>query len=175
MARNVTVKIKGLKPLLKALKQLPDKLQRKVLRPAVTKASTPVVKTAKRLAPVGAGLTPDGRERPNLKKTITKTRAKVAKKTGTVYVVVGPERNKAPHSHLVHDGTAPHDITLSKPLVLQNTVLPAGTVIHHPGAKAQPFLADAVEATRSQCQQILQRSIAAGIEKEAAKLAGGAK
>lgn len=174
MARLATVKVKGLKPLLKRLKALPPRVQRKVLRPAVSKAATPVVKAAKRNAPTGTGLTPDGRERPHLKKTIAKTRAKVGKKTGTVYVVVGPKANQAAHSHLVHDGTAPHDITLTQPLVLQNTLLPAGTVIHHPGAQAQPFLADAVDATAGRAQSILKREVGKGIEKQAAALAKGA-
>lgn len=177
MASKAHVKLTGMKELQKALKQLPDRIQRRVLRNAVSKAATPTVKKARQLAPVGAGLNPDGTERPNLKKTITKTRAKLSKDGNAVYVVSGPERKKAPHAHLVHDGTKPHEIVLTKPLVLQNTVLPAGFVIQHPGAKPQPFLADAVEQTRSQAESILQKAIAAGIEKEAAKLAakGGRK
>jgi HK97 gp10 family phage protein len=171
MARLATVKVKGLKPLLKRLKALPPRVQRKVLRPAVTKAATPVVKAARQNAPAGTGLTPDGRERLPLKKAITKTRAKLGKKTGTVYVVVGPKKHAAPHSHLVHDGTAPHDITLSVPLVLQNTVLPAGFTIHHPGAAPDPFLANAIDATAGQAQQVLRREVGKGIEKEARKLA----
>ena len=170
MARTTSVRIDGLKPLLKRLKELPPRVQRHVLRPAVTKASTPIVKTAKRLAPEGEGLTPDGRERPHLKKTITKTRAKLSRKTGTVVVVVGPEKNKAPHSHLVHDGTVPHTITLTKPLQLGRVTLPAGFVIHHPGSKANPFLSNAVEANRSKSQGILKREIRAGIEKQAKQL-----
>lgn len=171
MRRNIPVKVEGLQPLLKRLQALPDRMQRKVLRPAVTKASTPIVKKARRLAPVGEGLTPDGRERPHLGETITKTRAKVSKKTGSVVVVVGPERNKAPHSHLVHDGTQPHTITLTKPLQLGRVTLPAGFVMNHPGSKAQPFLTDAVAATRSRSESILRQSIASGIEKQTKALA----
>lgn len=171
MARTQSVRIDGIKPLLKRLQQFPDRVQRRVLRPAVTKASTPIVKKAKRLAPVGEGLTPDGRERPHLAKTITKTRAKLSKKTGSVVVVVGPEKNKAPHSHLVHDGTQPHDIVLTKPLQLGSVTLPAGFVIRHPGAKPNPFLHNAIEATRNQSSQILQSTIGKGIEKQAAILA----
>lgn len=171
LSRLVGARVTGIKPLLKRLRQLPDRAQRRVLRPAVTKASTPIVKAARRLAPKGTGLTPSGRDRPHLGKTITKTRAKLYHKTGTVMVVIGPEKGQAPHSHLVHDGTQPHAIVLTKPLSLGRVTLPAGFVIRHPGAKAQPFLADAVDATRAQSQAILRRSIVAGIEKQTALLA----
>lgn len=172
MAQAATFRVTGLKPLLKRLKLLPDRIQRRVLRSAVTKAATPVLKDARRRAPVGAGISPDGSERTPLKKSLIKTRAKLRKKDGGVHVAIGPERKKAPHDRLVHDGTQPHTITLSQPLVLQNVVLPAGTEIQHPGAKSQPFLAEAVEAQRGKAQQILEKSIAAGIEKEVAKLGG---
>lgn len=165
-----SMRVEGIRPLMKRLKMLPARVQRKVLRPAVTKAATPVLKDAKKRTPLGTGIDPDGNERPNLKKTLKKTRAKLSKKGGGVYVVIGPEAGKAPHSHLVHDGTDPHTITLTQPLVLQNTVLPAGFTIQHPGAQPQPFLADAVEAQARTSQAILKREIGKGIEKEAAKL-----
>jgi HK97 gp10 family phage protein len=137
----------------------------------VTKAATPVVKAARRLAPVGEGLTPSGGERKHLSKAITKTRAKVYKRTGTVMVVLGPEKGEAPHSHLVHDGTQPHEIVLRHPLQLGRVTLPAGFVIRHPGARSQPFLSDAVETNRNKSRSILKRSIASGIEKQTALLA----
>jgi HK97 gp10 family phage protein len=167
----MTTRVSGIKPLLKRLKQLPDRARRRVLRPAVTKAATPVVKAARKLAPKGSGLTADGSERPHLGKTITKTRAKVSPRTGNVVVVLGPEKNKAPHDHLVHDGTEPHSITLTRPLQLGRVTLPAGFVIRHPGAKSQPFLTEALDAARSKSQAILRRSIAQGIEKQTQLLA----
>ena len=168
--RLVGAQVSGLKPLLRRLKVLPERMQRRVLRPAVTKASTPIVKKARRIAPVGDGTTPDGRDRKHLAKTITKTRAKLSRKTGSVMVVLGPAKGEAPHSHLVHDGTQPHDIVLTRPLSLGRVTLPAGFVIRHPGARAQPFLSDAVAATRTQSQRILKQSIAKGIDKQAALL-----
>lgn len=171
MARNVaSMKVTGIKPLMKRLKMLPARVQRKVLRPAVTKAATPVLKDAKKRTPVGTGIDPDGQERPNLRKTLKKTRAKMAKRSGAVYVVIGPEAGKAPHAMLVHDGTAPHQIVLTKPVLLQNTYLPAGFTIYHPGAGPQPFLADAVDAQAANSLAILKKEIAAGLAKEAAKL-----
>lgn len=168
--RVVGAEIAGLKPLLKRLKVLPERSQRRVLRPAITKAATPIVKAARRLAPKGTGLTHSGRERRHLGKTITKTRAKLYRRTGTVMAIIGPAKGEAPHSHLVHDGTQPHAIVLTKPLQLGRVTLPAGFTIPHPGAKANPFLSRAVDATRAQSQAILQRAIAAGIEKQTALL-----
>lgn len=170
--RNKSIEIKGVRGTMAALRQLPGASQRAVLRPAVSKSATPVLKLAKKLTPVGDGLTPDGRKRPHLNKTLKKTRAKVYKKTGSVIVVLGPEKNKSPHSHLVHDGTNPHDIKINKTVFLRNGgVIPAGTIVHHPGAKEQPFMDEAGIGARAQSQQILMDMIPKGIEKEAAKLA----
>jgi HK97 gp10 family phage protein len=172
VGRHKSIEITGVKETMSALRQLPGAAQRAVLRPAVTKAATPVLRLAKQLTPVGEGMTPDGRKRPHLNKTLKKTRAKVYKKTGAVLVVLGPEKNKSPHSHLVHDGTKSHDIKINKTVFLRNgVIIPAGTVVKHPGAKAQPFMDEAGIGARSQSQQILMDEIPKGIEKQAAKLA----
>lgn len=158
----------GLKPILKRLQRLPERNRRHAIRPAVRKASTPVRKVAKRLAPKGTAVDDN---RPPLRKTITKTSVKWQRPTDTFYVVVGPEAGKAPHAHLVHDGTRPHEIILTQPLILGGTFLPAGFVIQHPGSRANPFIARAAEATRSQVQSILRKSILENIDKQVAKLA----
>lgn len=169
--RSKVLAIEGVGQTLRNLRELPRAVQNQVLRPAVTRAAQPVLKEARVLAPVGDGLTPDGRQRPHLAKTLRKTRAKVYRKTGTVLVVLGPEKNKAPHSHLVHDGTKSHTIVLGKAAVLKNVILPAGTKIEHPGAKENPFMDDAAAATKGQSKAILEDMIGKGIEKQAAKLA----
>ena len=53
--------------------------------------------------------------------------------------------------------------------------LPPGFVIHHPGAKANPFLANAAAAVKSQSEAILRREIKSGIEKQARLLAAKGK
>lgn len=166
--RTIDVKVAGIKTLMKALKQLPVKSQRRVVKSAVSKASTPIVKMAKKLTPLGDGLKPDGTKREHLRKTITKTAAKVYK-NGAVVVTIGPKAKAAPHAHLVDLGTKPHDIVLSKPWGR----VPAGTTIKHPGAKPSNFLKRAVEATRQQAKAAMEKGIAKGIEREAAKLASG--
>lgn len=169
--RHKTVEITGLQETMANLRALPGASQRAVLRPAVTKAASPVFRAAKDLAPVGDGRTPDGRKRPHMKRTIKKTRAKTYKRTGTVLIVLGPEKNKAPHTHLVSEGTQAHDIVLSKPAKLKNVILPKGTRIRHSGATPNPFMDNAGIAAGPQARAILEREIPVGIEKEAAKLA----
>lgn len=169
--RNVGLRVEGLLALLHRLDEFPARIQRRVLRPALTKATTPVVKAARRLAPKGSGLTPSGHEREHLGKTITKTRPKWYSQSGTLVIVIGPEKGKSPHSHLVHDGTAPHPIVLGKAAQLGTVVLPAGFVIQHPGAKPNPFLSNAVDATQERSSTILRTEIAKGIDKQARLLA----
>lgn len=172
MPRIVHAEVTGLEQVIKRLLKLPDRARRHALRPALGKAATIVAKKARSLAPTGEGMTPDGRPRPHLKKTIKKTRVKYYPSTETLLAVVGPEKNAAPHAHLVHDGTRPHEITLSRPLVLNNVVLPPGFVIHHPGAKADPFLQQAVTLTRGAVVSKLKTEIPKGIEKQTRKLRG---
>ena len=76
---------------------VPEKAQKRVIKSAVTKAATPVVKAAKKLVRLGTGLKPDGSQREHLRNTITKTRAKIYK-NGTVLVVAGPKAKAAPSS-----------------------------------------------------------------------------
>lgn len=166
-SRSADVKIKGLREARAALKKLPAKSVGRVLKSAVSKAATVVVKAAKRLVPLGDGLKPDGTPREHLRKTITKTKAKVYK-NGSVVVTIGPRYKAAPHSHLVDLGTKPHQITLTKPWLN----LPAGSVINHPGAEAAHFMDRAIAATQSQAAAKMESAIASGIEREAAKLAG---
>lgn len=167
MAKSkANIQITGMKQLQRNLKLLPEKAQKRVIKSAVTKAATPVVKAAKKLVRLGTGLKPDGSQREHLRNTITKTRAKIYK-GGTVLVVAGPKAKAAPHAFLVDLGTKPHLIKLTKPW----KHLPAGFVIHHPGAKAQHFMDRASQAVGAQSQAAMEKGIAVGIEREAAKLA----
>lgn len=163
-------KVDGLSESLRRLKILPDRINRKVMRLAINKGCTPVVRAARKMAPVGDGLKPDGTERKHLKDTMTK-RVKTYR-NGTVVGVVGPRAKAAPHAKLVELGTDPHEIKIGKDLILKNGVrIPAGTIIKHPGAAATHFLHNAFESVKGQVQDIVETTVAVGIEVEAAKLA----
>lgn len=168
VGRGNRFQVEGLPEVLRRLKLLPVKLQKKVIQQATGRACTPIVKQARKDAPVGDGRNPDGSPRQHLAKTINK-RVKTYR-NGNVVGIIGPIKNAAPHDHLVESGTKPHDIKLGKPLVFGSTILPAGFVIKHPGAKATHFLAKAFIRSRGRAQDIMEAAVAVGIEREAAKL-----
>lgn len=68
---------------------------------------------------------------------------------------------KAPHAHLVHDGTRAHPI---KPKTLESAR--AGyrfyggsmNAIRHPGARSQPFLTEAGESKRGEVEQVMRET-----------------
>lgn len=110
MARDAMgfgVKLEGAKELRRKLERLTAAQQRRVVRPAVTKALSPVVKQAKRNVPVVTGL---------LKKSIGK-KVKAYTRSGVVWGGVGPrggfegvgpdgrKRNPVFYAHLVELGT----------------------------------------------------------------------
>lgn len=168
--RDRGVMLEGLEEVVKRLGELPDRAKRHAVRPAINKAATPVVKAARKFAPSGTGVSSRSASRAPLKRTIVK-KTKTYKKSGTIVAIIGPKKYEAPHSHLVHDGTKAHEITLTKPLVLRGAVLPAGFVIQHPGAKAQPFMDMAVNASRNVSLVILTREIVKGIDKQVQRIA----
>lgn len=115
---GITGTIKGLPETLAALKSLPGKLQRQILRPALSKATKPVFMHARKNAAKDSGL---------LRKSIT--RKVVTYKSGTLVVVIGPDTkhrkevvrkgsyskkpqiaNPAMYAHLVEFGTRPHSL-----------------------------------------------------------------
>lgn len=151
------MRVKGDEALIKSLNEFGDKLARKVLRKAGSKAATPVAKAARKLVkPVS----------PTIAKSIG-TKVKIYKKSGNLFVAVGPKRdtpkspsghNPSKTAHLVDRGTQPHMIRLF------------GRVkFRHPGAKATPFLEPAKAETERETQRIFTRELASGIEKLAAE------
>lgn len=161
-----SVKVTGLKEAMQALRKLPGKPAKKVLKSATSKGATPVAKAGRKLAPLGDGLNPDGSPREHLRKTIGKSSAKSY--GNTVVVVVGPKFKAAPHAKIVDDGAKPHDIVLTQSW----GNVAAGTTIHHPGAKASRFMERAGEQAGPAAAKAMEKGIATGIEKEAKKLAG---
>lgn len=87
--------IHGDKALLKALKKLPDRIQRRVLRKAVGRGTTVVHKRAKATAPVDSG-----RYKSSLRK-----KTKTYKRAGVVVGIVGASHDDAPHQYWIESGT----------------------------------------------------------------------
>jgi HK97 gp10 family phage protein len=66
---------------------------------------------------------------------------------------------KAPHAHLVHDGTRAHPIKPKTPESARagyRFYRGSMAAIQHPGAKAQPWLVDAGENKRPEVEQVMR-------------------
>lgn len=160
------------KAVRRNMQKLGERTQRYIIRNALKMVGRMVVKRAKQLCPKGAGLRPNGEQRKHLKQTIKTTSIKWYRNSNTFAVVVGNDARQAPHAHLVHNGTAPHTTVTTKPLLLNGRPFRPGMVFHHPGARPTPYLADAVEQTRSAAQAKMTQTILEGIARETAKLGG---
>jgi len=71
--------------------------------------------------------------------------------------------SKAPHAHLVHDGTKRHNIFAhSRETAQDNWRLYHGSTrsaVHHPGSKAQPFLIEARDQTRDEVERGMKQDM----------------
>lgn len=114
-----------------------------------------VAKEARKRAPVG-------RDRKPAKDRLRRQIRYSVRKRG----LEGSVRAKARHAHLVHDGTKPHWIRSREGRVMVfraagRTVI--ARAVRHPGAKAQPFLDEALERSTSEIGRILAAAAREGI------------
>ena len=121
------------------LEAMAPKVRRRVMRPAARVVALKV-----------RAIAPDSGRRHKSK--LNKTIRYQTRRAGLEGVVAA----KAPHAHLVHNGTRPHDI----PIPRENP----HTIAHHPGARAQPFLLDAARQTRGEVEQVLRDGARAAME-----------
>lgn len=141
-----SVKLEGDRKLLRKLNDLKTSVQKKLLRRAVNKGSTPILKTIKKNAPRRTGF---------MKKAMA--RKVRTYKSGAVVAVMGPKREAvgtyndrkyvpANVAHLVeggHGGKRP--------------------------APPHPFVKPSFESTKEESINIVSSDLAAGIEQEARK------
>jgi len=172
MARGADFSLQGDRRLMHILDNLPDKIRKKVMRPATSKAMTPVSKEAKRLA---------SKETKTLQKSIGK-KTKVYK--NAVMTVVGPRRgykdaetgrNPSNYAHLVEFG---HDTVKagSKGTKINKkgqTIKIRGSGKTISRVPPHPFIRPAMENKRSEVKSILIREVGKGIEKAAKALGRG--
>lgn len=162
------------------LRAIPDALQRRAFRAAVTKASQVINRTAKRLVPVESGL---------LKKSIGyKIKSFTNSQNGTIgyYGVIGPRvdgfkmavprtkgrrvvkgrpgtmvmSNPVKYAHLVALGVRPHSVPVTgkKDSANRKTAL-------HPGHNGVHFMREAANATRSQVEAAMVGELQKAIDK----------
>lgn len=154
-----TVKVNGLKELGKLLGELPEKLQRNVMRGALRAGAAPILREAKALVPVDQG---------DLKKSLrVSSRIKQGVPTATV-------KSEKFYAKMVEYGTAPHIIKPDPTKALTrktrrgekvvstrtlNRMVARGTLrigdqyvgdaVTHPGSKPKPFMRPALDTQAS--------------------------
>ena len=160
--KKAGMKLEGFDPFLKKCKKLGPKIQAKVALTAVRAGSAEIRKVAKKLVKqnaLGEGLTPTGRQRDHLHQAII-SKAKAYGKDKIPVGTIGTEYKRAPHDHLVHDGTAAHTIPVPWPGIGE---------VHHPGSRGYPFMEIALETGRNAAQAAMISKLEKAIEKELQK------
>jgi HK97 gp10 family phage protein len=139
---TTTTEVKGLAELEKFLDALPEKVQVKIARNAMSAGARVIRDEAKRLAPVKTGALRSSvrvSTRQQINGQITATiRAGGKTKTGDAF-----------YAHFVEYGTEPHAIK-PRPKGLFKVLKIGGVFVrsvNHPGAKARPFMRPAFDAS----------------------------
>lgn len=133
-----------------AFEDIPDATVQAAMRPML-KA---VAARARELAPDSG--------RSHKKKLNKGIRTRVRKKG-----LEGVVASTAPHSYLVHQGTKAHTIEAKPGRVMvfkSHGRLVRSRSVHHPGAKGQPFLTDALDQSQAEMRRILDEAGQEGIE-----------
>lgn len=143
----MSAQLKGFKELEKALKSLPDRLQRRVMRAAMSAAATPVLRAVRPKVGRRSGLT----KKAIGKKVSTNTkRQSVSATIGARTNVVGTYKGKA--------------VKPSRYFHLQDKGFINAAGEHVPGNRG---LEQAFTESESQVLNVMETKLAAGIEKEA--------
>lgn len=134
----IDYKIDGLSQLLKALDQVPIKLEKKVLRGALRAGAKVLQQDAKSLVP---GKTGKLRESIRLSAGIFSSKGRVWAK-----ITAGGNKKGDPfYAHMVEFGTKPHVINLKNRKLLANSGDVFGKTVSHPGIKPQSFMRKALD------------------------------
>lgn len=145
--------IVGGRALDAALKTLPAKIERNILRSALRAGGNVFKKDMQANVPVEEG---------ELRASVrTTTRSK----KGMVYAAVKVGGKRAPHAHLVEFGTKPHQIKAKKGGGL---TVGGGVVfsVDHPGAKPHPFARPSFDAKPPAAIQAVGQKIRERLTKE---------
>lgn len=124
--------LKGFDAIAKVMAELPDKIERNLLRGTLRAGAKPVAEQAKLNIRKRSGEAADS------------IRIGTSSRGGIVKAVIKAGSRRAWYIRFIHDGTKPH---LIKPRNRKSLFI-AGLlreVIEHPGAKANPFLLNAMD------------------------------
>ena len=119
MVMTIAFQIDGLRELVRTLDQMPAVCRSRVLVPAAERAGKTLVKAIARLTPYN--MNRKRGVRAYHYRDVLNSVVRDYPKTQSVVLVVGPESGKAPHAHLVEDGTKQR-FTNSKPKYMRMKV-----------------------------------------------------
>lgn len=173
MADKVSVQMRGVPELKRALAELPRTLRRKVLLTGLRAAAKVVLEAARRSAPVLKDTLPNEyRRRGTLRRQLKIRVSRVSKQQGNVgvFVNVKPMQGggaKNPNDpfywRFVEFGTKAHFIKPKNRKALAIGITGAYRQVRHPGARAVPFLRPA--ATRlDEAYEAFEKSVIPAIE-----------
>ena len=169
--------LRGRVNLERVLRDLPRRMEKNILRAAVSQAGTVVrkaeVRVVKRIVDktwegVGQSRTTvykSGAPRQRLHKSIRRI---VRTRKSSVYSVIGPGYREAPHDIWVNDGTKAHYIhgaAWLAPVFVSRDKYPWLTPISHPGSRKKPFAEIAFMLSRAAAMRKMRSSIASRIGK----------
>ena len=149
--------IQGLAELHKALQQLPEELEKKILRGALGAGARVMKKAAQERVPVKSGA---------LRKSVrVKTSARKGRYRLKATIVAG--NKEAFYAHMVEFGTARHMIRAgAKKALLFGGVM--REQVEHPGADPHPFMRPALDASSEAAVQAFAEHVRQRLEKEGA-------
>ena len=128
----MTVQLKGAEELRKALQELVPKMQANVIRGGLRAGAKVIMKATQEKVPSHLGL---------LKKSI---RVGTSFRNGVAKATVKAGNKDAFYWHWLEFGTHAHEIRPKNGKSLFFAGI-SGSIIHHPGAKAKPFLRPAMD------------------------------
>jgi len=135
--------VKGLSELRKALQELPDKIEKNILRGALRAGANAMKKAAQDKVPVHSGALRDSIR----VKSYSKKNA-----AGRLHMNIVAGDKKAYYAHMVEFGTAAHFIKPKSRKSLFFAGL-AREVVDHPGTKPEPFMRPAFDAANEAATQ----------------------
>lgn len=156
---TITTKSKNVNAVISTLKYFTTATQSDVIK-IINKSLATIKKSAKAAAP-SRGVRRTGKRKVDLKSRIGMSKARLDKgKYG------GKVVSRAPHSHLVEFGTKPHIIRAKNKKVMVINGDFVGGEVHHPGAKAHPFMRPAYYKERG----TFERNVILAINKDIKKV-----
>ena len=140
-----TVNIDGLKTLQQNFQKAPVTVFKRMTQ-AINKSALLITTAVKNVTPVKTG---------NLRNSIRPA-------FSTLYASISPHVNYAIY---VHEGTRPHDIypVRKKALYWKGALHPV-KVVHHPGSKANPFMAIGLENAKGDVEAEFQKQTDLALE-----------